>query len=141
MTKKKFQGMSYRQVQQSNSENRSELNREDQIWLKSNGYKNIGWNKVIELFYTIDKLRDKEKIKDWSLEELFLESDRVGNKYLTSQEINSFNQKLAEEVNKLSETIDKYFPDSEIEIIDFSKRSNIKNKRYKKRKNQYLKYK
>ena len=141
MTKKKFQGMSYRQVQQSNSENRSELNREDQIWLKSNGYKNIGWNKVIELFYTIDKLRDKEKIKDWSLEELFLESDRVGNKYLTSQEINSFNQKLAEEVNKLSETIDKYFPDSENEIIDFSKRSNIKNKRYKKRKNQYLKYK
>lgn len=137
MTKKKFQGMSYRQVQCSNSENRSNLNRKNQIWLKANGYKNIGWNKVIELFQKIEELQDREKIKDWSLEELFLESDRVGNKYLTTREINTFNQKLAREVNKLSELIDRQFPNSEIEIIDFSKQTNCK--QHKRKKYRYTK--
>ncbi|MGL5076838.1 MAG: hypothetical protein ACRDBG_13575, partial [Waterburya sp.] len=77
--------------------------------------------KVIKLFQKIEELQDREKIKDWSLEELFLESDRVGNKYLTNQEMNDFNCSLAREVNQISEIIDLQFPDSTIEIINYSK--------------------
>jgi predicted Rossmann fold nucleotide-binding protein DprA/Smf involved in DNA uptake len=118
---KRFQGMTYRELQRFNSEKRSQLDKENQIWLKVNKYKNIGWNKIIELFRKIEDLQDKDKIKDWSLEELFLESDTIGNKYLTDLEINDFNFKLAKEVNKISELIDLQFPDSTIEIIDYSK--------------------
>lgn len=121
MTKTRFQGMNYRQIQHSNSKNRSKLDKENQIWLKVNKYKNVGWTKVIELFQKLEEWQDREKIKDWSLEELFLESDRVGNKYITNQEINDFNYRLAREVNQISETIDLQFPDSTIEIIDYSK--------------------
>jgi predicted Rossmann fold nucleotide-binding protein DprA/Smf involved in DNA uptake len=121
MIAKKFQRMTYRQVQHSNSENKNKLDREDRIWLKTNKYKNVGWDNVINLFHKIEELQDREKIKDWSLEELFLESDRIGNKYLTDQEINDFNYELAKEVNKISELIDLQFPDSTIEIIDYSK--------------------
>ncbi|WP_199194091.1 hypothetical protein [Pleurocapsa sp. CCALA 161] len=121
MTKIRFQGMNYRQIQHSNSENKSKLDQENQIWLKVNKYKNVGWTKVIELFRKLEELQDREKIKDWSLEELFLESDRVGNKYLTNQEINDFNYRLAREVNQISEIIDLQFPDSTIEIINYNK--------------------
>jgi len=71
---------------------------------------------------------------DLTLEELFLEADRIGNKYLTEEEIQDFHQKLAKELNEIAEEIDKQFPDTEIEVIDFSKNAKskpIKNRNYK----------
>jgi malic enzyme len=130
--KKKFNGMSYRAVQIANSKNRSKLSKKDQAWLKENSYKNIGWHNVINLYQQIDELLNKQQIADLSLEELFLEADRIGNKYLTSQEIIEFNQKLSIEVNEIAEKIEQQFPDTEIEFIDFSKSTNKKyrNKKY-----------
>ncbi len=126
--KKIFQGMDYRQVQKSNSKNRLKLKQEEQKWLKNNQYKNIGWNNVINLFNKIKDFLEAEKIKGLTLEELFLEADRVGNKYLTSQEIREFEDKLAQQVNQIAVMIDEQFPDSEIEIIDFGSKNNNKRK-------------
>lgn len=126
--KKIFQGMDYRQVQKSNSKNRLKLKQEEQKWLKNNQYKNIGWNNVINLFNKIKDFLESEKIKGLTLEELFLEADRVGNKYLTSQEIREFEDKLAQQVNQIAVMIDEQFPDSEIEIIDFGSKNNNKRK-------------
>ncbi|MBD2358898.1 hypothetical protein H6G41_30600 [Tolypothrix sp. FACHB-123] len=137
MTNKKsknhsFKGMSYRKVQSTNSKKRSKLRREEQAWLKENNYKNIGWHNVINLYSKIEEFFQKYQIEELTLEELFLESDRVGNKYLTSQEITEFNQKLAIEVNDIATIIDQQFPDTEVEFIDFSKTSSKKyrNKKY-----------
>jgi hypothetical protein len=126
--KKIFQGMDYRQVQKSNSKNRLKLKQQEQKWLKNNQYKNIGWNNVINLFNKIKDFLETEKIKGLTLEELFLEADRVGNKYLTSQEIREFEGKLAQQVNQIAVIIDEQFPDSEIEIIDFGSKNNNKRK-------------
>jgi predicted Rossmann fold nucleotide-binding protein DprA/Smf involved in DNA uptake len=127
MTTKKYQEKTYRQLQNFNSKNRNELNKENQTWLKVNKYKNIGWNKVVELFDKIEELQDKEKIQDWSLEELFLESDRIGNKYLSNQEINDFNCNLAKKVQKISDIVDIQFPpDETIEIINYENQNNYK---------------
>jgi hypothetical protein len=126
--KKIFQGMDYRQVQKSNSKNRLKLKQQEQKWLKNNQYKNIGWNNVINLFNKIKDFLEAEKIKGLTLEELFLEADRVGNKYLTSQEIREFEGKLAQQVNQIAVIIDEQFPDSEIEIIDFGSKNNKKRK-------------
>ncbi|MFM6529133.1 MAG: hypothetical protein ACKPJF_21455 [Dolichospermum sp.] len=129
--KKNFQGMSYRELQQHNSQNRIKLSQEDKKWLKKNGYKNLGWDNVINLYNTIQDFLVKYQVEDLTLEELFLEADRIGNKYLTEEEIQDFNQKLAKELNEISEEIDKQFPQTEIEIIDFSQ--NTKSKPAKKR--------
>ena len=130
---RKFNGMSYHQVQRANSKKRTKLYKEDQKWLKDNDYRNIGWDKVINLFQKIEDFIDKYQLEDLTLEELFLESDRIGNKYLSSQDIEEFNQKLSQEVNEVAEEIDKQFPDSELEIIDFSETN------YKSRKKPNLK--
>ncbi len=114
--KRKFKGMSYYEVQHANSEHRNKLHKEEQKWLKNNGYKNVGWDNVIKLY-------DFLKIIDNSLEELFLEADRIGNKYLTNQEIEKFNQILSKEINEIAEEFDRQFPDTEIEIIDFSRKT------------------
>ncbi|MEA5505058.1 hypothetical protein VB735_18485 [Halotia wernerae UHCC 0503] len=121
--KTNFNGMSYREVQRTNSKNRIKLHKEDQTWLKDKAYKNIGWQNVINLYEKIEELLNKYQLEDLTLEELFLEADRIGNKYLTSQEIANFNQKLAIEVNEIAEEIDRQFPDTEIEFIDFGKNS------------------
>ncbi|MEH2229503.1 MAG: hypothetical protein V7K71_07620 [Nostoc sp.] len=42
-----------------------------------------------------------------TLEELFIDADRIGNRYLTNQEINEYNQRLSKEVNEVAEEIDK----------------------------------
>ncbi|WP_225977510.1 hypothetical protein [Nostoc sp. CENA543] len=118
--KRKYQGMSYRLIQVNNSNNRLKLHKTDQIWLKENNYKNIGWNHVIALYEKITELLQEYHLNDLTLEELFLEADRIGNKYQTFQEINNFNQQLAVEVNAIAEAIDNQFPDTEIEFIDFS---------------------
>ncbi|NET40287.1 MAG: hypothetical protein F6K19_51550 [Cyanothece sp. SIO1E1] len=59
-----------------------------------------------------------------TLEELFLKAEQIGNKYQTSEEIASFNRKLSTEVNEISDEIDRQFPDSEIEFIDYSQPSH-----------------
>ena len=118
VSKKTFNEMSYREVQGANTLDRSKLSKEDQKWLKDHHYKNVGWQHVISLYQKIQELLNP--LEDLTLEDLFLEADRIGNKYQTSQEIQEFNQQLAKEVNEVSEAIDRQFPDTEIEIIDFA---------------------
>jgi hypothetical protein len=130
MTSKKkekriFKKMSYREVQSSNSRSHIKLLKEDQKWLKDNKYKNIGWDNVIILFQKIEDFLDKYALEDNTLEELFLEADRIGNKYLTNTEIKEFNQRISKEVNEISIEIDKQFPDTDIEFIDFGR--SVKN--------------
>jgi hypothetical protein len=114
---KKFNGMSYREIQRANSSNRKTLDIEAQKYLKKNGYKNVGWDNVISLYQKIEELSDEV-----TLEDLFLEADRIGNKYLTAQEISEANQSLSKVLNEIDEEIDKKFLDTEIEIIDFRKK-------------------
>ncbi|MDZ8134329.1 MAG: hypothetical protein RM049_03390 [Nostoc sp. DedQUE04] len=128
-----FRGMSYRAVQLANSKNRSKLHEKDQIWLKENFYKNIGWDNVVNFYQKVEEFIDNYYIEELTLEELFLEADRIGNKYLTNQEINEYNQRLSKEVNEVAEEIDKQFSETEMEFIDFSQNTNIK---YTKKHNQ-----
>ena len=129
---RQFSGMSYREVQRSNSIRRSQLPKTAQKWLKENGYKNIGWQNVIELYQEINNLSD-----DSALEELFLEADHIGQKYQTSEEIETFYQQMATEVGAIADLIDQQFPDTEIEVKDFShssyKRPKISQKCWKYR--------
>ncbi|MDM9379823.1 hypothetical protein QUB80_03815 [Chlorogloeopsis sp. ULAP01] len=129
--KRTFKGMSYCKVQGANSKNRNKLHKEDKQWLKDNGYRNVGWDNIINLYQKIEEIVDRYPFEDLTLEELFIEADRIGNKYLTAQEREEFNQKLAQEVNEIAEEIDRQFPDTEIEVIDFSKK--ISNNSRKKR--------
>lgn len=121
--KRNFNGMSYGKLQRNNSENRSKLKKEDQKWLKDNGYKNVGWENVVTLYQKIEELLDKYCFEDMSLEELFLEADRIGNKYLTIAEIKEFDQQLSKEVAEIGELVDKQFPDTKTEVIDFRQKT------------------
>ena len=118
--------MSYREAQRVNSNNKSRLQKEDQKWLKANGYKNVGWDSVIHLHQKIKEFLDKYSLEELTLEELFLEVDRIGNKYLASQEIEEFNQILSKELNEIAEEIDRQFLDTEIEAVDFGDGTNKK---------------
>jgi hypothetical protein len=122
MAKRTFQGMNYRELQKANSQTRSQLSKESQTLLKASGLKNIGWDNVIALHQRIQELLDSDRVSEnLSLEELFLEVDRIGKKYQTQEEIEEFNQKLAKEVAEIGELVDRQFPDTEPEIVDFSK--------------------
>lgn len=127
--KRTFNGMSYRDVQRRNSLDRAKLSREDQSWLKTHRYKNTGWNSVIALHEKIEAFLERDKLAARSLEDLFLEVDRIGNKYQSQQEINEFHQKLTKELNELAELVDQQFPDTEAEVIDFSNEPRRKNSR------------
>lgn len=116
---KTFDGLRYRELQALNATRRRQLAPEDQRWLKQNGYRNVGWEAVISLHQKISDLLDRAKLEDLSLEELFLEADRIGNKYLTPEEIQDFNQQLAQEVAEIGDLIDQQFPDTEVEAIDY----------------------
>ncbi|MBD1845034.1 hypothetical protein H6F89_16830 [Cyanobacteria bacterium FACHB-63] len=118
-----FEGRTYREVQRSNSNNRVKLQKDDRQWLKANGYRNVGWENVIQLYQKIQLLLE---VEDSTLEDLFLEADRIGSKYQTAEEIAAFNQELSEVVNEISDEIDRQFPDTEMESIDFSKKSRKK---------------
>lgn len=116
-----FSGMGYPEVQRSNSIRRSKLPKTHQIWLKENGYKNVGWDNVIRLYQKINELLAQPDADDeLTLEELFLEGDRIGQKYQTREEIEAFNQQLAAEVSAISDLIDQQFPETEVEVIDYS---------------------
>lgn len=116
-----FRGMNYRKVQRKNTRDRQQLTKENQIWLKEHKYRNIGWNNVIELFKKIRELQEQENVKSLSLEGLFIEADRIGNKYLDSKEVNRRHQRIARELDDIAEIIDSQYPDRTIEIIDYSK--------------------
>ncbi|NJR48279.1 MAG: hypothetical protein HC780_00735 [Leptolyngbyaceae cyanobacterium CSU_1_3] len=78
----------------------------------------------MNLYQKLQELLDQNPLADLSLEELFLAADRIGNKYLSDQEISEFNEKLSKEASEIAEEVDKQFPDREIEIIDFSNNIN-----------------
>jgi len=130
-----FSGMSYREVQRSNSIRRNKLPKNHQIWLKENGYKNVGWDNVIQLYQKINELLNQPDEDDEpTLEELFLEADRIGKKYQTTEEIEAFNQEMAAEVNAVSDLVDQQFPETEVEVIDYSQISrSSRQSRYKNR--------
>jgi hypothetical protein len=117
--KRNFKGMSYVQVQRANSTQRDTLKREDQRWLKENGYRNVGWDGVMALSQKMDEFLEKARFEDMSLEDLFLEADRIGNKYLEPGEVAEFNRQLAQEVNEIANLVDQQFPDTEVEFVDF----------------------
>jgi len=127
---RKFNELSYRETQSFNTSNRAKLKKEDKKWLKENGYRNVGWENVISLYEKIKDFLDKYKLDKFTLEDLFLEADRIGNKYQAGQEIDDFNRRLSKEIEEISVEIDNQFPDTEIEAIDFS--SKIEKKRNSK---------
>ncbi|MEM7593977.1 MAG: hypothetical protein AAF383_21135 [Cyanobacteria bacterium P01_A01_bin.83] len=116
-----FRGMNYRKVQRKNSRDRQQLTKENQTWLKHHNHRNIGWVNIIELYEKIRELQEQEKVKNLSLEELFIEADRIGNKYLKSKEINQRHQRIARELDEIANIIDSQYPDQIVEIIDYSK--------------------
>lgn len=129
-----FNGMSYSKLQRSNSKNRDKLKPEDRKWLKENGYRNVGWENAIKLYQQIEEILGKYQFEDMSLEELFLEADRIGNKYLSTQEIEEYNQQLSKEVTEIGEIIDQQFPDTEIEVIDYSQKPSKKSQKKRNQK-------
>jgi len=131
--KRNFDGMSYREVQCANSSNRIKLQKEDQKWLKDNNHKNVGWNNVVTLHQKIKEFLDKYSLEDLTLEDLYLEADRIGNKYLDRHEIEEFNQALSKELNEISEEIDRQFPDTDIETVDFSDKTDKKSRKSRSR--------
>lgn len=112
---KTFEGMTYREVQRSNSQQRSQLSKEQQQQIKQAGFRNVGWPNVIALYQQLEKLVTELP----ALEDLFLEADRIGNKYQTIEEKASFQKKMATISMEMSELIDQQFPDKEVEIVSF----------------------
>lgn len=112
--------MGYRDVQRSNTNRRNQLSKTKRQLLKDKGYKNIGWDQVIILYQAINDITAQSDLGEDSLEELFIKADRIGNKYQTLEEISTFNQQLAEEVAKVADVIDRQFPETEMEVINYS---------------------
>lgn len=112
---KTFQGMTYREVQRSNSIQRKQLPKIQQKTIKEAGFRNVGWQNVIDLYQQIEKL--VTELPD--LEDLFFEADRIGNKYQTAEERTDFQKKMAAVSMEMSELIDQQFPDTEVEIVSF----------------------
>ena len=75
--RRRFCGMSYSEVQSSNSIRRNQLPKLDRIWLKDNGYKNVGWDNVIQLYQKINDRLAQPEGDELALEELFLQADRI----------------------------------------------------------------
>ena len=120
--KRTFDGMSYREVQRSNSMRRGRLSKTQQKWLKANHYKNVGWDNVISLYQKINDLIANDAEDGETLESLFLKAERIGNKYQTTEERENFQQQLSQVTEAVAETIDQQFPTAETEYIDFSQR-------------------
>jgi hypothetical protein len=131
-----YAGLGYKALQRDNRIKRNELPNSEQIWLKDNGYSNLGWTQVIALFDKIKNLLEIQGLIEWSLEDLFLEADRIGEKYQEPEDIQKFQLAMATEAEQISEIIDQYFPDNQSEVIDFSlmqsKEKKHKSKSHKK---------
>ena len=122
--KRNFLGMSYRDVQKLNSENRKKLSPQQQQKLKAEGYRNTGWESVISLYLTLDALinPDPKPESDSSLEELFLAAARIGDKYQTDEDRANFQKVYNQEIAEIYALIEEQFPEPEtIEFIDYSK--------------------
>jgi hypothetical protein len=113
-------GFGYRELQQENDRLRQQLTSENQAILKANRYRNVSWPNVIALFTKISNMIEIEDLAVSELDSLFLEVDRIGNKYQSSEEIQAFQAAMAFEAEAISEIIDRVFPDNEPEFIDFS---------------------
>jgi len=75
---------------------------------------------VIQLYQKINEFLNQPDADDEpTLEELFLEADRIGQKYQTPEEIRAFNQEMAAEANAVSDLVDQQFPETDVEVIDF----------------------
>jgi hypothetical protein len=120
-SKKEFNGMNYRKVQRSNSDNKAKMQSEEIQLLKNSGYKNIGWEKVTQLYLKLQEMLTSPYRENWSLDELFLEADRIGQKYQSADEIASFEKQFMMLSQEINDEIDRCFPDTEAEIIDFSR--------------------
>jgi hypothetical protein len=120
-SKKEFNGMSYRQVQRSNSDNKTKITSEEIQLLKNSGYKNIGWEKVTQLYLKIQEILTSPYRENWSLDELFLEADRIGQKYQSADEIATFEKQFTMLSQEIDNEIERCFPDTKVETIDFSR--------------------
>jgi hypothetical protein len=120
-SKKEFNGMGYRQVQRSNSDNKAKMQSERIQLLKNSGYKNVGWEKVTQLYLKIQEMSISPYLENWSLDELFLEADRIGRKYQSAHEITTFDKQFTILSQEIDDEIDRCFPDTEVETIDFSR--------------------
>lgn len=118
--KRLFSGMDYRQVQRDNSNRRGQLPKSVQDLLKTQGYKNVGWDNVTALYQKLNELSLQPDPNEDTLEDLFLKADRVGSKYQTREEIDEFNRQLAVEVSEIAEIVDRQFPEPEVEFVDYS---------------------
>ncbi|MFW6359844.1 MAG: hypothetical protein ACOC0N_11625 [Chroococcales cyanobacterium] len=92
---------------------------------------------VIRLYQKINELLYEPSDDDLTLEQLFLKVDRIGQKYQTPEEIQSFHEQLATEVNAISDKIDEQFPDTEMEFIDFSQNNRVTSNNERNRKKYY----
>lgn len=124
-----FSGMGYREVQRSNTNRKKQLPKADQAWLKANGYRNVGWDNVIQLCQKINDFLASPDADSPTLEELFLKADQIGKKYQTIEEINAFEQAFQIEVDAIAEQIDRQFPDQEVEVVDYSQPARVNQKR------------
>ena len=120
--KRLFDGIGYRELQSSNTQRKKLLSKTDQAWLREHSYKNVGWDNIIQLHQQINHFLDAYKDDDLSLEDLFLEADRIGNKYQTTEEINEFHHALSATVERIGQKVDQHFPDEEPEIVDYRPR-------------------
>ncbi len=128
-----FNGMTYREVQRHNSTQRNQLPKVEQKQIKQAGLRNVGWQNVIDLHNHLETLQAKLNDELPSLETLFLEADRIGNKYQTEAERQAFTQKMAAVSTEMSELIDQQFPDTEAEIISFKGKQKTNRRSKKKR--------
>jgi hypothetical protein len=118
--KSSHRGFNYREIQIENSRLRQQLTDENRSILKTEGYRNVGWIHVIALFDKICDMLEVQKLAGLGLESLFLEADRIGNKYQSSAEVQAFQAAMAIESEAIAEIIDHTWPDEEPESIDFS---------------------
>ncbi|MGD1895643.1 MAG: hypothetical protein ACFB16_01680 [Phormidesmis sp.] len=120
--KRLFSGMDYREVQRSNASRRGQLPKRDRDLLKAQGYRNLGWDDVIQLYQKLNELELQLEPTVDTLEDLFLKADRIGRKYQTREEIDDFNRQLTTEVGAIADIVDQQFPNSESEFVDYSHR-------------------
>ncbi len=132
---KSYKGLGYKELQEDNRNKQGHLPQTDCDWLRANGYHNVGWDNVIALS---DKIQSLKEFKEWNLEDLFLEVDRIGKKYQDPEGIQAFQVAMASEAEQISEIIDQIFPDNEPEIINFS--HNCSPKTWQKSKQQKTYY-
>jgi hypothetical protein len=68
------------------------------------------------LYTKIQEMLDSPYRGNWSLDELFVEADRIGKKYQSGDEIETFERKFAIVSQEIEEEIERCFPDTEAEV-------------------------